>query len=157
MQSTGNADAEPEATSAGKKPDDRPRDEESTAPLRAGPEAAGATAVANSGADDGDEDEIEEEQRNKQDGSKNAMTTLALQDEEEQNYGFYHPAASRPQRTVWIPEDEFGVSQREEKACKEAGVRVSSTNGYVRIVNREKGKVKVDVKGGPPDLIGVVI
>jgi len=152
MQSTQNAD---ETTSAGKKPDDRPRDEESTAPLRAGPEAA-AAAVANSGVNDG-EDEIEEEQRNKRDGSKNALTTLSQREEEEQNYGFYHPAASRPQRIVWIPEDEFGVSQREERACEEAGVRASSTNGYVRIVNREKGKVKVDVKGGPPDLIGVVM
>jgi hypothetical protein len=68
-----------------------------------------------------------------------------------------HPAASRPQRTVWIPQDEFGVSAREEKGCKEAGLRAASTNEYLRVVDRLKGKAKVGVQGGPPDLIGVVV
>jgi hypothetical protein len=129
-------------------PADKPRDEESAERLRAGKGAA-------DGADD--QDNIEEERRNKEEGSKNALTTLAQQQDEEETYGFYHPAASRPQRTVWLPEDEFGVSQAEEKGCEEAGVTVSSANALVKIVDRKKGKVKVSVRGGPPDLIGVVI
>jgi hypothetical protein len=154
MQATHQGAPESETASAVQKPhprtpDDRPGDEESTAHRRAGKDVATSA--------DGDGDDIEEEERNQQEGSKNALTTLAQQHDDEQAYGFYHPAASRPQRTVWIPQDEFGVSRAEENACKEAGVRASSTNGYVKVVDRKKGKVKVDVKGGPPDLIGVVV
>jgi len=126
---------------------DRPRDEESAAYPRSGKAAAAAGA----------DDDIEEERRNQQEGSKNALSTLAQQQADEQSYGFYHPAASRPQRTVWIPQDEYGVSRVEEKGCKEAGVIVSTGNGFVTVVDKTKGKVEVDVKGGPPDLIGVVV
>ena len=128
-------------------PGDISRDEEAAAhSSRAG------KAVASSA----DEDDIEEEGRN-QDGANNALATRSQQHDDEQTYGFYHPAASRPQRTVWIPQDEFGVSRAELKGCTEMGVRASSANGYAEIVDRRKAKVKVDVKGGPPDLIGVVI
>ena len=42
-------------------------------------------------------------------------------EKQEENYGFAHPAASRPQWTVWIPKDEFGLAEAEEATCKEAG------------------------------------
>lgn len=67
--------------------------------------------------------------------------------EEEESYGFAHPAASRPQRIVWIPKDTLGLIGQEVRACKEAGVRVS----HVRAVMDETGKVGID--GGPPDMI----
>lgn len=65
----------------------------------------------------------------------------------EEDYGFAHPAASRPQRTVWLPVDTLGISQEEERACREAGVDVSSKDAQMN----EKGKV--DIRGAPPDLI----
>ncbi|KAF8155669.1 hypothetical protein B0H34DRAFT_751686 [Crassisporium funariophilum] len=68
---------------------------------------------------------------------------------DEASYGFAHPAATRPQRTVWIPRDALGLGREEERACKEAGVVVSEENAFMD----EKGKVDID--GGPPDLIGV--
>ena len=68
-------------------------------------------------------------------------------EKEEVSYGFAHPAASRPQRTVWIPKDEFGLAEEEERACEEAGVSVSD----VRATINAKGGV--DVSGGPPDFI----
>jgi len=68
-------------------------------------------------------------------------------EKEEENYGFAHPAASRPQRTVWIPRDEFGLAEEEEAACREAGVRVSDVHATI------DAKGGVDVVGGPPDLI----
>lgn len=130
-------------------PGDVSRDEEAV--------AVHSTQAGKAVASSADEDDIEEEGRNQEEGSKNALATRSLQQDDEQTYGFYHPAASRPQRTVWIPQDKFGVSRAEEKGCAEKGVRVSSANGYVEILDQAKAKVKVDVKGGPPDLIGVVI
>jgi len=124
-------------------------------PLTPDESAAHARAGKASATADGDEEEITEQ--NKQEGSKNALATLAQQHDDEQSYGFYHPAASRPQRTVWLPRDEFGVSRAEEKACTDAGVKVASANAYVKVVNREKAKVTIEVKGGPPDLIGVAL
>ena len=66
---------------------------------------------------------------------------------QEEDYGFAHPAVSRPQRTVWIPKDTLGLAREEEKACKEAGIRISHINAEMD----ETGKVGID--GGPPDLI----
>ncbi|KAF8814727.1 DUF221-domain-containing protein [Phlegmacium glaucopus] len=67
--------------------------------------------------------------------------------EEEESYGFAHPAASRPQRIVWIPKDTLGLTEEEEKACKEAGVRIS----HIHAAMDEKGKVGIN--GGPPDRV----
>ncbi|CAA7269965.1 unnamed protein product [Cyclocybe aegerita] len=67
--------------------------------------------------------------------------------EEEESYGFAHPAASRPQRTVWIPKDKLGLVEEEQRACKEAGVRVGVDHATM------DAKGKVDISGGPPDLI----
>jgi hypothetical protein len=48
---------------------------------------------------------------------------------------------------VWIPRDTLGLAEVEERACKEMGIRV----GDVHATMDEGGKV--DVRGGPPDLI----
>jgi len=65
----------------------------------------------------------------------------------EDDYGFAHPATSRPQRTVWLPKDTLGISEEEVTACKESGVDASLKDA----VMNEKGNV--DVTGPPPDLI----
>ena len=72
---------------------------------------------------------------------------ISTQEEEAEPYGFAHPAASRPQRTVWIPKDMNGLTEEEERACKEYGVKVS----LIIAEMDETGKVRID--GGPPDLI----
>ncbi|KAJ8482889.1 hypothetical protein ONZ45_g14798 [Pleurotus djamor] len=63
----------------------------------------------------------------------------------EADYGFSHPAASRPQRTVWIPRDTLGLSKDEVEGCRAAGVDAESRDAEMN----EKGKV--DVSGSPPD------
>jgi calcium permeable stress-gated cation channel len=64
-------------------------------------------------------------------------------------YGFAHPAASRPQRTIWIPTDEMGLSQREVEETRRAGVDVSSRDALMN----HKGNV--DVAGAPPGYSGL--
>ncbi|KAH9478520.1 hypothetical protein JR316_0008975 [Psilocybe cubensis] len=89
----------------------------------------------------------------KKDSSEERLTKdreaadTAAAEEEEESYGFAQPAASRPQRTVWIPRDALGLWREEERGCEQAGVRVSERHA----VMDEKGKVDVD--GGPPDLL----
>ncbi|KAG5646753.1 hypothetical protein DXG03_002435 [Asterophora parasitica] len=65
----------------------------------------------------------------------------------EEDYGFAHPAVSRPQRTVWLPRDTLGLAEEEERGCREAGVDVSIEDAQMD----DKGKV--DISGSPPDLI----
>jgi calcium permeable stress-gated cation channel len=67
--------------------------------------------------------------------------------EGEESYGFAHPAASRPQRIVWIPKDTLGLTEEEVSGCEEAGVRVSFVHAQID----ETGKVGIN--GGPPDWI----
>ncbi|KAJ7826987.1 hypothetical protein B0H14DRAFT_3144736 [Mycena olivaceomarginata] len=43
----------------------------------------------------------------------------------EEEYGFAHPAASRPQRIVCFPHDRLGLAAEEERGCREAGVECS--------------------------------
>ncbi|KAI5829710.1 DUF221-domain-containing protein [Schizophyllum commune Tattone D] len=62
-------------------------------------------------------------------------------------YGFAHPAASRPQRTVWIPADDLGHGEEEARACREAGVNASTHDAIV------DPKGKVDILGPPPDVV----
>jgi hypothetical protein len=79
--------------------------------------------------------------------NKDAPGMAAAEEEQEDTYGFAHPAASRPQRIVWIPKDTLGLTAEEVAGCEEAGVKVSCVNASLN----EKGKVDID--GGPPDLI----
>ncbi|KAJ3776416.1 hypothetical protein FB446DRAFT_785114 [Lentinula raphanica] len=67
----------------------------------------------------------------------------------EDSYGFSHPAASRPQRTVWFPKDQLGLSVEEEQACREKGIEVSTKDAEMN----EKGKVSLTGDGQPPDLV----
>jgi hypothetical protein len=72
---------------------------------------------------------------------------LAARVRSEEEYGFAHPAASRPQRIVWFPRDRAGFSEEEVSACEKAGVHVSTKDAELN----EKGKV--DISGPPPDLV----
>jgi calcium permeable stress-gated cation channel len=63
----------------------------------------------------------------------------------EDEYGFTHPAISRPQRTVWLPKDQLGLADEEIAANKEMGVDSSHKDAHMN----EKGKV--DISGPPPD------
>lgn len=65
----------------------------------------------------------------------------------EEEYGFAHPAASRPQRIVWFPRDRLGLAEEEERACVEGGVDASLKDAEMS----ERGKV--DIMGAPPDLV----
>lgn len=75
-----------------------------------------------------------------------ASVKVVSQAADEQEYGFEHPAASRPQRTVWIPKDVLGLGEEEERACLEAGVDTSSKDASMDAAG------KVDISGGPPDI-----
>jgi hypothetical protein len=90
-------------------------------------------------------DDVEEKKK-----GKAAAADAEEGDEREEQYGFAHPAASRPQRRVWIPRDTLGLAEEEERACRELGIKISDRNAMMD----EKGKV--DVHGGPPDMIGIV-
>ena len=85
------------------------------------------------------------EQEKEQLKPKDAMDEGAEATEE--SYGFAHPAASRPQRAVWIPRDTLGLSKSEARACREEGIAVGERHATM------DAKGKVDVSGGPPDLI----
>jgi len=67
----------------------------------------------------------------------------------EEEYGFAHPAASRPQRTIWIPKDQLGLAEEEERANLEMGIDASIENAEMN----EKGKVDLAGEGQPPDLV----
>ncbi|OAX32894.1 DUF221-domain-containing protein, partial [Rhizopogon vinicolor AM-OR11-026] len=64
-----------------------------------------------------------------------------------EDYGFAHPAISRPQRIVWIPDDSLGLGREEVQANKDAGVKATTQNARMD----EGGKV--DVTGSPVDLL----
>ena len=57
---------------------------------------------------------------------------------------FYHPASVEPQRVVWIPRDELGLAEEEEKAIRAAGIEVSLEGAKM------DGKGHVDITGAPP-------
>lgn len=95
----------------------------------------------------GDPSSTREDKKTLDPKGKNIADEVAALEDEEESYGFAHPAASRPQRTVWIPKDTLGLAEEEERACKEMGVSVSYVHATM------DGTGKVDVTGGPPDLI----
>ncbi|KAG5350310.1 hypothetical protein C0989_011642 [Termitomyces sp. Mn162] len=77
--------------------------------------------------------------------NQGGASSQPLQPKSIDEYGFAHPAVSRPQRTVWLPKDMLGLAEEEERACKDAGVDASYENAHMN----EKGNV--DISGGPPD------
>jgi calcium permeable stress-gated cation channel len=75
---------------------------------------------------------------------------MAARQKKEDEYGFAHPAASRPQRIVWLPlasGTTASLSKSEARECVESGVNVSLVDAEMN----EKGKV--DIHGSPPDLV----
>ena len=67
-------------------------------------------------------------------------------DEEAGPKDFYHPASVEPQPVVWLPRDPLGLGEAEERACREAGIEVSTRDA----VMDDKGHV--DIQGPPPDV-----
>jgi hypothetical protein len=63
-----------------------------------------------------------------------------------EDYGFAQPAACRPQRIIWIPDDSLGLGREEVQTNKESGVKATTQNAKMD----EHGKV--DVTGPPVDL-----
>ncbi|KAF7984711.1 hypothetical protein HWV62_13020 [Athelia sp. TMB] len=63
---------------------------------------------------------------------------------EQHDYGFAHPAASRPQRTVWLARDALGLAAEEEKANRERGIDVSTRDAQMDL------KGHVEIEGPPP-------
>jgi len=55
------------------------------------------------------------------------------------DYGFAHPALTRPQRVVWIPEDTLGLGEEEVKANGEMGVLATTQGAKLD----EKGRVEI--------------
>jgi hypothetical protein len=64
---------------------------------------------------------------------------------EQNDYGYAHPAASRPQRIVWIAQDSLGLSKGEIAALKERGINASTAGTKMD----EKGNVHIS--DAPPD------
>ncbi|KAG6826743.1 hypothetical protein H0H92_014616 [Tricholoma furcatifolium] len=85
---------------------------------------------------------VEESEKEKEGTSANPPPA---ESKEFEDYGFAHPAVSRPQRTVWIPKDALGLVEEELVACGEAGIDASSQDAAMN----ENGKV--DISGAPPD------
>jgi len=60
---------------------------------------------------------------------------------------FTHPAATEPQRIVWLPRDDLGIAESEVADMQRQGVESSTENARVTV----KGKTEID--GHPPGMI----
>ncbi|KAI8969798.1 DUF221-domain-containing protein [Trametes punicea] len=58
---------------------------------------------------------------------------------------FYHPASVEPQPIIWIPRDPLGLGEAEERAIREAGIKVSTKDAVM------DNKGHVDISGPPPE------
>ena len=65
-------------------------------------------------------------------------------DEEAGPKDVYHPASVEAQPVVWLPRDPLGLGEAEERACREAGVEVSTRDAVM------DAKGHVDIAGPPP-------
>jgi hypothetical protein len=63
---------------------------------------------------------------------------------EQPDYGFAHPAASRPQRTIWMAKDTLGLSAEELAALKERGIDATNEDAEM------DAKGHVTIQGPPP-------
>jgi calcium permeable stress-gated cation channel len=61
------------------------------------------------------------------------------------DYGFAHPAASRPQRTIWMATDTLGLSAEEMESLQERGIDVSISDARMDAMGN------VTIQGPPPD------
>jgi len=102
--------------------------------------------------------------RHKDKSPADVPTPIKRQISEEDEYGFMHPAASRPQRPIWIPsvgsgrdgrhtvtdaEGETTWESEEVQKLKEVGLDVSTDSAGIDGV-----KGRVDVWGPPPGTRG---
>jgi calcium permeable stress-gated cation channel len=70
---------------------------------------------------------------------------LDMKPREQPDYGFAHPATSRPQRTIWMAKDTLGLSAEEMTAIRERGIDVSCVDADM------DAKGDVTIQGPPPD------
>ena len=96
------------------------------------PEAQSPTSLKGKGVATDDDD----------DGDENVDVSASNQPVD---YGFAHPAASRPQKTIWIAQDTLGLTAEETAALKERGIAVSTADAEM------DGKGNVSIQGPPPD------
>jgi len=64
---------------------------------------------------------------------------------EQPDYGFAHPAASRPQQTIWMAKDTAGLYAEETAALRERGIDVSTADAAM------DANGHVTIQGPPPD------
>lgn len=62
------------------------------------------------------------------------------------DYGFAQPAASRPQRVIWMAKDTLGLTAEEVAALRERGIDVNTEGAMM------DAKGKVTIQGPPPDV-----
>jgi calcium permeable stress-gated cation channel len=78
-------------------------------------------------------------------GKEVADDETDMKPREQPDYGFAHPAVSRPQRTVWMAKDTLGLSAEEAAANKERGIHASILDAEM------DAKGNVTIQGPPPD------
>jgi hypothetical protein len=77
--------------------------------------------------------------------SKSSDTKPDMTHRERDDYGYQHPAASRPQRIVWMAKDCLGLSKVEMAALKDRGIDASTAGAEMN----EMGNVLI--LDAPPD------
>lgn len=77
--------------------------------------------------------------------AEDAQDNVDMGEPDAPDYGFAHPAASRPQRTIWMARDSLGLASEEERANREKGIESSLVDAQMDL----KGKVVIE--GPPPD------
>lgn len=68
-----------------------------------------------------------------------------MQPGEQPDYGFAHPAVSRPQQTIWMARDTLGLTAEEVTALRAKGIDVSTAGAEM------DAKGDVTIQGPPPD------
>jgi len=92
-------------------------------------------------------EDVSEANESQQDAKNSLLLPPSSKPKSEDEYGFAHPAISRPQRTIWLPQDTLGLAEEEVNACREAGVDASFKDAAMN----EEGKV--EISGSPPDVV----
>jgi hypothetical protein len=70
---------------------------------------------------------------------------LDITHREQNDYGFAHPAAAKPQQIVWMAQDVLGLSAEEAKALQERGINFSTEDAEM------DAEGNVIIYGPPPD------
>ncbi|KAL7277352.1 hypothetical protein ACG7TL_009211 [Trametes sanguinea] len=82
---------------------------------------------------------------NGEDAGADDVASVRGVDEDAGPKDFYHPATVEPQPIIWIPRDPLGLGVAEERALRDAGIKVSTKDAVM------DGKGHVDIQGPPPD------